>query len=120
MPLGDGSTQLDELGDDQALSVVDPFGGPAIVIETASGTRPTIHVTTAGDQGIDVASGNTIRGINIQTDANNSGLDDGSGGGSRQKGDECGGGIRFLAIRRNGADENSARHTIFCFHSGAQ
>jgi Ca2+-binding RTX toxin-like protein len=74
--LKDGQTLL---GDDQALSVVDPFGGPNIVIETASGARPTIHVTTAGDQGIDVASGNTIRGVNIQTDAGNSGLDDGSG-----------------------------------------
>jgi co-chaperonin GroES (HSP10) len=75
--LKDGQTLL---GDDQALSLADPFGGPAIVVETASGTRPTINVMTGGDQGIDLASGNTIRGINITTAAGTSGLDDGNNG----------------------------------------
>ncbi len=77
--LKDGQTLL---GDDQALSFTNPLGGPAIQIEDATGARPTIHVTTAGDQGIDLASGNIIHGINIQTDAGNSGLDDGSGANS--------------------------------------
>jgi hypothetical protein len=67
------------LGDDQPLSLPDPFGGPAIVIESASGAQPTIHVTTAGDQAIDLGSGNTVAGIDIQTDAGTTGLDDGQG-----------------------------------------
>ena len=75
--LKDGQTLL---GDDQALSLADPFGGPAIVIETSSGARPTINVTTAGDQGIDLGVGNTIHGINITTAAGTTGLDDGQGG----------------------------------------
>jgi hypothetical protein len=75
--LKDGQTLL---GDDQALSQTDPFGGPAIVIETSSGARPTINVTTGGDQGIDLASGNTIHGINITTAAGTTGLDDGNNG----------------------------------------
>jgi hypothetical protein len=73
--LKDGQTLL---GDDQALSLADPFGGPAIVIESSSGARPTINVTTAGDQGIDLGVGNTIHGINITTAAGTSGLDDGN------------------------------------------
>jgi hypothetical protein len=73
--LKDGQTLL---GDDQALSLADPFGGPAIVIETSSGARPTINVTTAGDQGIDLGVGNTIHGINITTAAGTTGLDDGN------------------------------------------
>jgi hypothetical protein len=73
--LKDGQTLL---GDDQALSQTDPFGGPAIVIETSSGARPTINVTTGGDQAIDLGVGNTIHGINITTAAGTSGLDDGN------------------------------------------
>ena len=81
--LKDGQTLL---GDDQALSLADPFGGPAIVIETAAGTRPTIHVTTAGDQGIDLGANNTVAGIDIQTDLGTTGLDDGQGGGGNAVG----------------------------------
>jgi hypothetical protein len=81
--LKDGQTLL---GDDQALSLPDPFGGPAIPIESASGARPTIHVTTAGDQGIDLAQNNTIHGINITTDAGTTGLDDGQGAGGNAVG----------------------------------
>jgi hypothetical protein len=66
-------------GAGETLSFTNPAGGHNVTILDGSGTRPTIHVTTAGDQGIDVASGNTIHGVNIQTDAGNSGLDDGSG-----------------------------------------
>ena len=73
--LKDGQTLL---GDDQALSLADPFGGPAIVIETSSGARPTISVTAGGDQAIDLGVGNTIHGINITTAAGTSGLDDGN------------------------------------------
>ncbi len=62
--LKDGQTLL---GDDQALSFANPLGGSPIVIETASGARPTINVTTASDQGIALASGNTIHGINVTT-----------------------------------------------------
>jgi large repetitive protein len=74
------------LGDDQPLSLPDPFGGPAIVIEAATGARPVIHVTTAGDQGIDLASNNTVAGIDIQTDAGTTGLDDGQGAGGNAVG----------------------------------
>jgi hypothetical protein len=81
--LKDGQTLL---GDDQALSLADPFGGPAIVIETSSGARPTINVTTAGDQGIDLGVGNTIHGINITTAAGTTGLDDGQGAGGNAVG----------------------------------
>ncbi|MBR1300821.1 cadherin repeat domain-containing protein [Bradyrhizobium sp. AUGA SZCCT0042] len=81
--LKDGQTLL---GDDQPLSLTDPFGGPAIVIETASGARPTINVTSAGDQGIDLAQNNTIHGINITTAAGTTGLDDGQGGGGNAVG----------------------------------
>ncbi|VIO68212.1 Endo-1,3-1,4-beta-glycanase ExsH [Bradyrhizobium ivorense] len=73
--LKDGQTLL---GDDQALSLPDPFGGPAIQIETSSGARPTINVTTAADQGIDLAQNNTIHGINITTASGTTGLDDGN------------------------------------------
>jgi hypothetical protein len=73
--LKDGQTLL---GDDQALSQTDPFGGPAIVIETSSGARPTINVTTGGDQAIDLGVGNTIHGINITTAAGTTGLNDGN------------------------------------------
>jgi large repetitive protein len=73
--LKDGQTLL---GDDQALSLADPFGGSPIVIETSSGARPTINVTTGGDQAIDLGVGNTIHGINITTAAGTSGLDDGN------------------------------------------
>ncbi|MCA6125559.1 cadherin domain-containing protein [Bradyrhizobium sp. WSM 1704] len=66
------------LGDDQALSLPDPFGGPAIQIETSSGARPTINVTSAGDQGIDLAQNNVIHGINITTGSGTTGLDDGN------------------------------------------
>jgi hypothetical protein len=75
--LKDGQTLL---GDDQALSLADPFGGSPIVIETSSGARPTINVTTAGDQAIDLGVGNTIHGINITTASGTTGLDDGQGG----------------------------------------
>ncbi len=81
--LKDGQTLL---GDDQALSLPDPFGGPAIVLETSSGARPTIHVTTAGDQAIDLGQNNTIHGINIVTDAGTIGLDDGQGAGGNAVG----------------------------------
>jgi hypothetical protein len=69
------------LGDDQALSLTDPFGGPAIVIETASGARPTINVTAANatDQGIALASGNTIAGIVVTTNASGQTAIDDSG-----------------------------------------
>ncbi|MBR0869709.1 cadherin repeat domain-containing protein [Bradyrhizobium tropiciagri] len=73
--LKDGQTLL---GDDQALSFANPLGGAPIVIEDASGARPTINVTTAGDQGIDLAQNNTIHGINITTASGTSGLDDGN------------------------------------------
>ena len=81
--LKDGQTLL---GDDQALSLPDPFGGPAIVLETSSGARPTIHVTTAGDQAIDLGQNNTIHGINVVTDAGTFGLDDGQGAGGNAVG----------------------------------
>jgi hypothetical protein len=81
--LKDGQTLL---GDDQALSQTDPFGGPAIVIETSSGARPTINVTTGGDQAIDLGVGNTIHGINITTAAGTTGLDDGQGAGGNAVG----------------------------------
>ncbi len=59
------------LGDDQALSFIDPLGGPNIVIEDATGARPTINVTAshATDQGIALASGNTVAGIIVTTNA---------------------------------------------------
>jgi hypothetical protein len=66
-------------GAGETLSFTNPAGGHNVTVLDGTGTRPTIHVTTAGDQGIDVASGNTIHGVNIQTDAGNSGLDDGTG-----------------------------------------
>jgi hypothetical protein len=67
------------LGDDQALSFTNPLnpGGPAIVIEDATGARPTINVTTASDQGIALASGNTVAGIVVTTGAATTvGIDD--------------------------------------------
>ncbi len=59
------------LGDDQALSFANPLGGAAIVVETASGARPTINVTAAHatDQGIALASNNTVAGIVVTTNA---------------------------------------------------
>ena len=75
--LKDGQTLL---GDDQALSFTNPLGGSPIVIETASGARPTINVTTASDQGIALAQNNTISGINVTTGiASAIGIDDGEG-----------------------------------------
>ncbi len=67
------------LGDDQALSFTNPLGGPAIQIEDATGAKPTINVTAAHatDQGIALASGNTIAGINVTTNASGQvGIDD--------------------------------------------
>jgi len=67
------------LGADQALSFADPFGGPAIVISAGGGTRPTIAVTTVGDQGIALSTDNVVRGINITTAAGTVGVEDGGG-----------------------------------------
>jgi hypothetical protein len=65
------------LGDDQALSFANPLGGAPIVIEDATGARPTINVTTASDQGIALASGNTVAGIIVTTGASSTvGIDD--------------------------------------------
>ena len=73
--LKDGQTLL---GDDQPLTFTNPLpGGGTITIETASGARPTIDVTTAGDQAIDLGQNNVIHGINITTAAGTTGLDDG-------------------------------------------
>ncbi len=82
---GDGINLKDGqilLGDDQALSFANPLGGPAIVIEDATGARPTINVTTNADQGVDLASNNTVQGVNITTAVGTSGIDDGSGANS--------------------------------------
>lgn len=67
------------LGDDQALSFSNPLGGPAIVIEDATGARPVISVNAANatDQGIALASGNTVAGIVVTTHASGQvGIDD--------------------------------------------
>lgn len=67
------------LGDDQALSFANPLGGPAIQIEDATGARPIISVNAANatDQGIALASGNTVAGINVVTNASGQvGVDD--------------------------------------------
>ena len=69
------------LGDDQALSFTNPLnpGGPAIQIEDATGARPTISVAAAHatDQGIALASGNTVAGIIVTTNASGQiGIDD--------------------------------------------
>jgi hypothetical protein len=68
------------LGDDQALSFTNPLpGGGTIVIEDATGARPIISVNAANatDQGIALASGNTVAGINVVTNAaGQTGIDD--------------------------------------------
>jgi hypothetical protein len=65
-------------GAGETLSFTNPAGGHNVAILDGTGTRPTISVTTANDQGIDLASGNTIHGVNITTGAGTSGLDDGN------------------------------------------
>ena len=68
------------LGDDQALSFTNPLpGGGTIVIEDATGNRPVISVNAANstDQGIALASNNTVAGINVVTNAaGQTGIDD--------------------------------------------
>jgi hypothetical protein len=96
------------LGDDQALSLTDPFGGPAIVIETASGARPTINVTAANatDQGIALASGNTVQGIIVTTNASGQTAIDDSGAsvGSLTIGDtDVSGGGQAVNLTHGGA-----------------
>ena len=66
-------------GAGETLSFTNPVNGAVVNILDGTGTRPTINVTTAGDQGIDLAANNTIRGINITTAAGTTGLDDGQG-----------------------------------------
>src|SRR5262249_54014839 len=65
-------------GSGETLSFTNPVNGNVVTILDGIGTRPTINVTTSGDQGIDLASGNTIHGVNITTAAGTTGLDDGS------------------------------------------
>ncbi len=66
-------------GADQVLQFTDPVSGNPVVVSNGSGDRPTITVT-AGDQGVDLASGNTIHGLNVVTqDSTATGIDDGSG-----------------------------------------
>ncbi len=63
-------------GAGETLSFTNPVNGNVVDIPNA-GTRPTISVT-GGDQGIDLASNNTIRNVNISTASGASGLDDGN------------------------------------------
>ncbi|MDO9299008.1 tandem-95 repeat protein [Bradyrhizobium sp.] len=63
-------------GAGETLSFTNPVNGNVVNIPNA-GTRPTISVT-GGDQGIDLASNNTIRNVNISTASGTSGLDDGN------------------------------------------
>ncbi|MBR1266842.1 cadherin domain-containing protein [Bradyrhizobium sp. AUGA SZCCT0222] len=65
-------------GAGETLSFTNPVNGNVVQILDGTGTRPTINVTTGGDQGIDLASGNTIHGVNITTAAGTTGLDDGN------------------------------------------
>lgn len=64
-------------GAGETLQFTNPVTNQVITIPNA-GARPTINVTTNGDQGIDIASGNTIKGVNITTGAGTTGLDDGN------------------------------------------
>jgi len=73
--LKDGQTLL---GANESLSLFDPVKGQSVQVEAGGGGRPTISVNVVNDQAIDLASGNTIRGINLVTAASTSGLDDGS------------------------------------------
>jgi VCBS repeat-containing protein len=64
-------------GAGETLQFTNPVTNQVVNIANA-GTRPTINVTVNGDQGIDLASGNTIKGVNITTGAGTTGLDDGN------------------------------------------
>ncbi|MDP1584286.1 MAG: cadherin domain-containing protein [Bradyrhizobium sp.] len=64
-------------GAGETLQFQNPVTLETITIPNA-GARPTINVTTNGDQGIDIAANNTIKGVNITTAANTTGLDDGN------------------------------------------
>ncbi len=66
-------------GSGETLSFTNPVTGATVTVLNGSGARPTINVTTAGDQGIDLAQNNTIHGINILTGTGTTGLDDGQG-----------------------------------------
>ncbi|MBR1143456.1 cadherin domain-containing protein [Bradyrhizobium sp. AUGA SZCCT0431] len=63
-------------GAGETLSFTNPVNGNVVNIPNA-GTRPTIDVI-GGDQGIDLASNNTIRNLNITTASGTSGIDDGN------------------------------------------
>jgi hypothetical protein len=63
-------------GAGETVSFTNPVNGAVVNIANA-GARPTISVT-GGDQGIDLASNNVIRNINITTASGTSGLDDGN------------------------------------------
>ncbi len=65
-------------GAGETLQFTNPVTSQTITIPNA-GARPTINVTTNGDQGIDLAANNTVKGINITTAAGTIGLDDGEG-----------------------------------------
>ena len=65
-------------GAGEVLNLTNPVNGEVVNILNGSGARPTINVTQANDQGIDLASGNTIKGVNITTGAGTTGLDDGN------------------------------------------
>ena len=64
-------------GAGETLSFTNPVNGAVVNIANA-GARPTINVTAASDQGIDLAANNTIRNLNITTASGTTGLDDGN------------------------------------------
>ncbi len=67
------------IGQGENLTVTHPSGGAPVTLETGSALQtPTISVTGAGNQGVSLAAGNTLKGFDIATTAGTqTGIDDG-------------------------------------------